>query len=92
METILEAEKISKSYGQLLAVNAVDLAIEEGICFGLLGPNGAGKTTTIEMLEGILTPSSGEILKMIPKGNALLIEGINKIKRHTKPQKDQEGG
>ena len=62
METILEAEKISKSYGQLLAVNAVDLAIEEGICFGLLGPNGAGKTTTIEMLEGILTPSSGEIL------------------------------
>jgi len=62
MKTILEARKLSKSYGQLLAVDAVDLALEEGICFGLLGPNGAGKTTTIEMLEGILTPNAGEIL------------------------------
>jgi ABC-2 type transport system ATP-binding protein len=62
MKTILEARKLSKNYGQLLAVDTVDLAIEEGICFGLLGPNGAGKTTTIEMLEGILTPSNGQVL------------------------------
>lgn len=44
------------------AVNDVSFSIEAGICFGLLGPNGAGKTTTVEMLEGIVEPSSGSIL------------------------------
>lgn len=44
------------------AVNDVSFSIEAGICFGLLGPNGAGKTTTVEMLEGIVDPSSGSIL------------------------------
>jgi ABC-2 type transport system ATP-binding protein len=43
------------------AVNGLDLAIETGECFGLLGPNGAGKTTTIEILEGLLEATSGEI-------------------------------
>jgi len=45
-----------------VAVNGVSFDIQQGICFGLLGPNGAGKTTTVEMLEGILKPSGGEIL------------------------------
>jgi ABC-2 type transport system ATP-binding protein len=43
------------------AVRGIDLAVEEGECFGVLGPNGAGKTTTIEMLEGLLPPTAGEI-------------------------------
>jgi ABC-2 type transport system ATP-binding protein len=43
------------------AVNGLDLAVETGECFGLLGPNGAGKTTTIEILEGLLEATSGEI-------------------------------
>ena len=43
------------------AVNGLDLEIERGECFGLLGPNGAGKTTTIEILEGLLDASSGEV-------------------------------
>jgi ABC-2 type transport system ATP-binding protein len=43
------------------AVDGLDLAIDRGECFGLLGPNGAGKTTTVEILEGILAPSSGEL-------------------------------
>jgi ABC-2 type transport system ATP-binding protein len=43
------------------AVRGVDLAVEEGECFGVLGPNGAGKTTTIEILEGLLAPTSGEV-------------------------------
>jgi ABC-2 type transport system ATP-binding protein len=43
------------------AVNGLDLAIERGECFGLLGPNGAGKTTTIEILEGLLPASSGDV-------------------------------
>ena len=44
------------------AVDGVSFSVPEGICFGLLGPNGAGKTTTIEVMEGILTATSGEIL------------------------------
>ena len=43
------------------AVNGVSFSIEQGTCFGLLGPNGAGKTTTVELLEGIVEPTSGEI-------------------------------
>ena len=43
------------------AVCGIDLEVPRGMCFGFLGPNGAGKTTTIEILEGILTPSSGEV-------------------------------
>ncbi|MCB9868038.1 MAG: ABC transporter ATP-binding protein [Phycisphaerales bacterium] len=43
------------------AVCGLDLSVEPGACFGLLGPNGAGKTTTIEILEGILAPTSGEV-------------------------------
>src|SRR6516164_11569665 len=43
------------------AVNGLDLEISTGECFGLLGPNGAGKTTTIEILEGLMPPTSGEV-------------------------------
>src|SRR5881392_115924 len=43
------------------AVRGLDLAVEQGECFGLLGPNGAGKTTTIEILEGLLDASSGDV-------------------------------
>src|SRR5262245_5003564 len=45
----------------VVAVDGLDLAIRRGECFGLLGPNGAGKTTTVEILEGILEPSAGEL-------------------------------
>src|SRR4051812_16300484 len=43
------------------AVNGLYLEVNPGECFGLLGPNGAGKTTTIEILEGLLPPTSGEV-------------------------------
>jgi ABC-2 type transport system ATP-binding protein len=43
------------------AVRGIDLAVEEGECFGVLGPNGAGKTTTVEILEGLLEPTSGDV-------------------------------
>jgi ABC-2 type transport system ATP-binding protein len=51
-----------KSYdGGVVAVDGLDLEIATGECFGLLGPNGAGKTTTVEILEGLLAPSAGDV-------------------------------
>ncbi len=53
---------LRKTYdGKVEAVRGLNLQIEAGQCFGLLGPNGAGKTTTIEILEGLLAPTSGEV-------------------------------
>jgi len=51
-----------KDYPGVRAVDGVSFAIPEGQCFGLLGPNGAGKTTTVEMMEGVTTPTAGEVL------------------------------
>ncbi len=59
---LLEARNLKKHYRSVRAVDGVSFAIERGHCFGLLGPNGAGKTTTVEMLEGILESTAGEIL------------------------------
>jgi len=61
METIFETRGLTKRYKELTAVNALNLSITSGTCFGLLGPNGAGKTTTLEMIEGILPPDGGEL-------------------------------
>ena len=58
---ILEVRDLTKIYPATTAVAGVSFSVPEGICFGLLGPNGAGKTTTIEIMEGILPPSSGEV-------------------------------
>ena len=58
----IECTNLRKTYdGKVEAVRGVSLQIEAGQCFGLLGPNGAGKTTTIEILEGLLAPTSGEV-------------------------------
>jgi ABC-2 type transport system ATP-binding protein len=62
MIPILEVRNLIKRYPTVNAVDGVSFSVPEGICFGLLGPNGAGKTTTIEVMEGILTATSGEIL------------------------------
>ena len=60
-EVALACRGVVKRYGQVLAVDGLDLEVARGECFGLLGPNGAGKTTTIEMLEGLLTPDVGVV-------------------------------
>jgi ABC-2 type transport system ATP-binding protein len=62
MEFLLETRSLVKRYPGLTAVDGLDLKIQSRTCFGLLGPNGAGKTTTLEMIEGILPSTSGEIL------------------------------
>ena len=61
MSAIIECEHLTKSYGDLIAVNDVSFSVEEGEIFGLVGPNGAGKTTLIEMIESLRTPDSGSI-------------------------------
>jgi ABC-2 type transport system ATP-binding protein len=58
---ILEVHNLVKQYPAVTAVDGVSFAVPEGTCFGLLGPNGAGKTTTIEIMEGILPPTTGEV-------------------------------
>src|SRR5690349_14135656 len=62
MEAAVRCRNLRKIYdGKVEAVRGLDLEIRTGECFGLLGPNGAGKTTTIEILEGLLAPTSGEV-------------------------------
>jgi ABC-2 type transport system ATP-binding protein len=62
MAPAIECRDLRKTYdGKVEAVRGLSLAIEAGECFGLLGPNGAGKTTTIEILEGLLAPTSGHV-------------------------------
>jgi len=58
----IHTKQLVKRYSpDVLAVNGLDLEVNVGECFGLLGPNGAGKTTTIEILEGLLEPTSGVV-------------------------------
>lgn len=86
-ETIISTSKLTKKYGDLKAVNKLNLNIKEGEIYGLLGPNGAGKTTTILMLLGLTEPSSG----------SAEIRGLNtsrdsiKVKKFTGYLPDQVG-
>ncbi|MCK4339733.1 MAG: ATP-binding cassette domain-containing protein [Candidatus Cloacimonetes bacterium] len=57
---VIEANALTKRFGNVTAVNHVTFSVNEGEIFGFLGPNGAGKTTTIRMLTGLLTPDSGD--------------------------------
>ena len=57
----LRCEQLVKKYGDLAAVDGLDLEVDSGECFGLLGPNGAGKTTTVEILEGLNEPTAGRV-------------------------------
>ncbi len=63
MSSAIRCENLVKTYRgkpPVQAVRGIDFAVEVGECYGVLGPNGAGKTTTIEILEGLLSPTSGE--------------------------------
>lgn len=62
MSELLRCENLVKTYGSRPALNGINLTVESGRIIGLLGPNGAGKTTLIKMINGLLTPTSGQIL------------------------------
>jgi len=59
---MIELENLSKRYGNLLAVDHFNLRVPKGEIFGFIGPNGAGKTTTINMVGGVLAPTSGAVM------------------------------
>ncbi len=60
MSNIIEIQGLTKKYGDLVALNDLNLTIEEGAVFGFIGPNGAGKTTTMRILTTLLKPTSGK--------------------------------
>jgi len=59
MKTVIRTEKLTKRFGDLAAVDGIDLDVREGEVFGFLGPNGAGKTTTLRLLCALIAPTSG---------------------------------
>ena len=61
-ENILECRNLVKSYGNKVALEGIDLSMKRGRIVGLLGPNGSGKSTLIKLANGLLTPTSGELL------------------------------
>ena len=74
MSAVVEIENLTKSFGEVIAVNHLNLTINQGEMFGIIGPDGAGKTTTFRMLVGVLFPTSGtakilgfDILKELKK-------------------------
>ena len=62
MSEIVRCNDLTKRYGNLTALDHINFTLESGKIVGLLGPNGSGKTTLIKLLNGLLTPTSGEIL------------------------------
>ncbi|HEY91995.1 MAG TPA: ABC transporter ATP-binding protein [Dehalococcoidia bacterium] len=78
MEAIL-CQGLTKRYGEITALDNLDLVVEEHSVFGFLGPNGAGKTTTVKLLTGLSTPTAGKVWitgKEVTSGNPELRAGI----------------
>lgn len=73
----IAVSKLTKSYGELTAVDSLSLTIDNGEFFGLIGPNGAGKTTALEMIEGLRKPDSGSVS----------IDGLDPFEREPKLQR-----
>lgn len=61
MSVLLECKNLTKNYGKRTAIDNVSFTLESGHIIGLLGPNGSGKTTLIKMMNGLLSPTSGEL-------------------------------
>jgi len=72
----VEARRLVKRYGEIVAVDEVDLTVEPGDVFGYLGPNGAGKTTSLRMMLGLIRPSGGSVALF---GRDPLVEGARAL-------------
>ena len=70
--SLLRVEKLTKSFGGLMAVSGVSLDVEKGALVGIIGPNGAGKTTVFNLLTGVYTPTSGRVTLNFDGQNIIL--------------------
>lgn len=75
MSTVLKTERITMRFGGVTAVNELKLDIREHQIVALIGPNGAGKTTAFNMITGVYTPTSGDVMYTLPSGEAVKITG-----------------
>ena len=75
MSTILKTDRITMRFGGVTAVNELKLDIREHQIVALIGPNGAGKTTAFNMITGVYTPTSGDVMYTLPSGEAIKITG-----------------
>src|SRR5437764_10823760 len=95
-EIAIRTQKLSRRFGNLTAVDGMDLQVAAGQFFGFLGPNGAGKSTTIKMLTGLLAPTSGsmELLGVdfaahpveVKRQIGVVPEGMGLLERLTGPE------
>ncbi len=88
---MIEIVNVTKKFGDFIAVNNVNLSINEGSFIGLLGPNGAGKTTLIRMLVGLLKPTSGEIFinsEKVSRDNNSIKSKIGIVPQYTNLDKE----
>jgi ABC-2 type transport system ATP-binding protein len=76
MSAVVEARGLVKTYGEITAVDCVDLTVEAGDVYGYLGPNGAGKTTSLRMLLGLIRPSAGSARLF---GRDPMIDGVRAL-------------
>ena len=76
MELAIETRSLRRTFGDLAAVDGIDLAVPRGSLYGFLGPNGAGKSTTIKCLTGLLRPTSGtmRILGLDPLADPVAVK------------------
>ncbi len=79
MTTVIQAENLTRRFGDFVAVDHLNLTVEAGQIFGFLGPNGSGKTTTIRMLLGLLHPSEGHA-KVLGYD---IVKQANEVRAHT---------
>ncbi|WJV55365.1 ATP-binding cassette domain-containing protein [Prodigiosinella aquatilis] len=77
-ETVIEAQQLTKKFGDFTATDHVNFSVKRGEIFGLLGPNGAGKSTTFKMMCGLLVPTSGKALVL----DMDLKTGSGKVRQH----------
>ncbi len=75
MSTVLKTDRITMRFGGVTAVNELKLDIHEHQIVALIGPNGAGKTTAFNMITGVYTPTSGDVMYTLPSGEAVKITG-----------------
>lgn len=78
--SVLEVTDLRKSFGKFEIIKGISFSLGEGEILGILGPNGAGKTTTLQMILGILTPTSGSIKvfgKKMPQKKSEIMESVN---------------